>query len=274
VIRSSLLWDCRGRFAAAMSPANSVHFVDLKIFLAVISVGLISSLPADAANPPQAIERSRQCIVVVTNSWAGPGGTAWWFERSDNGQWQRRGGPANVVVGRAGLAWGRGEIKPPELIGPVKREGDDKAPAGVFQLGTAFGYAAKPIPTKMPYLALSKNIVGVDDPQSRYYNRLVDVTRINQPDWRSAENMILGDQRYKLGLVVLHNEPPKSGAGSCIFLHVWLNRSTSTSGCTAMAEPNIRRLLGWLDPAKAPLLIQLTRAVYNEVQARWDLPNL
>ena len=34
---------------------------------------------------------------------------------------------------------------------PVKREGDGKAPAGIFDLGTAFGYAAQPLPgLKLP----------------------------------------------------------------------------------------------------------------------------
>jgi D-alanyl-D-alanine dipeptidase len=124
----------------------------------------------------------------------------------------------------------------------------------------------------MPYLALSKSIIAVDDPRSRYYNRLVDVTRINHPDWKSAENMILDDQRYKWGVVVLHNEPPTPGAGSCIFLHVWLNGSTATSGCTAMPEPDLRALLGWLDPAQTPLLVQLPRTIYNEVRSDWALP--
>jgi L,D-peptidoglycan transpeptidase YkuD (ErfK/YbiS/YcfS/YnhG family) len=160
------------------------------------------------------------------------------------------------------------------LAGPVKREGDDKAPAGIFRLGTAFGYSAKPIFTRMPYLALSKRIVAVDDPRSRYYNRLVDIATIKHPDWRSAENMILADQRYQWGVVVRHNEPPKPGAGSCIFLHVWLSRDTPTSGCTAMAEQHLRRLIGWLDQAQTPLLVQLPRPIYNEVRESWGLPAL
>jgi len=126
----------------------------------------------------------------------------------------------------------------------------------------------------LPYLALSYNIVAVDDPHSRFYNRLVNITQINHPDWKSAEKMILSDQRYKWGIVVLHNEPPKSGAGSCIFLHVWLNSSTPTSGCTAMPEEDLRRLIGWLDPAKAPLLVQLPRSIYSEQRGQWGLPKL
>jgi zinc D-Ala-D-Ala dipeptidase len=241
--------------------------------LPAICIALLST-SAGAADPSHAVAHSGQCIVVITESWTADHGVLRWFERTSDSQWEQRGGPAPVVVGRAGLAWGRGEMNSNGLAGPIKREGDDKAPAGVFRLGTAFGYPAKPIPTRLPYLALSNNIVAVDDPHSRFYNRLVNLTQINHPDWKSAEKMILSDQRYKWGIVVLHNEPPKSGAGSCIFLHVWLNSSTPTSGCTAMPEEDLRRLIGWLDPAKAPLLVQLPRSIYRERRGQWGLPKL
>ncbi|MEJ2489338.1 MAG: hypothetical protein P8Y50_06050 [Sulfurovaceae bacterium] len=41
--------------------------------------------------------------------------------------------------------------------------------------------------------------------------------------------------------------------GSCIFLHI---KSIPTMGCTAMSEEAMLELLKWLDPAKAPILIQ------------------
>ena len=179
-----------------------------------------------------------------------------------------------MLFGRAGLAWGRSEMRRSSFKGPTKREGDDKAPAGIFRLGTAFGYATKPPATRMRYLPLTKNVVAVDDPKSRYYNQLVDKTKIHQVDWGSAENMMLKDGRYKWGIWVRHNEPPIPGAGSCIFLHVWKNSTTLTSGCTVMAEPAMVRLLGWIDPAKDPLLIQLPRPIYNEQRAKWALPAL
>jgi len=255
-----------------LSGRDSLQFVRVKTSLVVISVALANMIHSDASGASTTLQRSRQCIVVITDSWISNHGLLAWFERDDHFEWHQRGGPIPTVVGRAGLAWGRRELNVTNLPGPVKREGDDKAPAGIFRLGTAFGYSAKPIPTRMPYLALSKQIVAVDDPGSRYYNRLVDITKIKHPDWKSAENMILADQRYKWGVVVRHNEPPKPGAGSCIFLHVWLRGDTSTSGCTAMAEQYLRRLIGWLDPAKAPLLVQLPRPIYNEVRLSWGLP--
>jgi L,D-peptidoglycan transpeptidase YkuD (ErfK/YbiS/YcfS/YnhG family) len=158
------------------------------------------------------------------------------------------------------------------LAGPTKHEGDDKAPAGIFRLGTSFGYSARSPSTRMPYLHLTNNIVAVDDSKSRYYNQLVDTSKIKGADWRTAENMILGDDRYKWGLVVLHNVPPTPGVGSCIFLHVWKDASTATSGCTAMSQNTLVNLLHWLDPAKSPRLIQLPRSIYKEMREGWTLP--
>jgi D-alanyl-D-alanine dipeptidase len=121
---------------------------------------------------------------------------------------------------------------------------------------------------------LSTKVVAVDDPKSRYYNQLVNRSKVADADWQSAENMILADQRYKWGVVVMHNVPPIAGAGSCIFLHVWKDSSTATSGCTAMAEENLLKLIGWLDPTKTPLFIQLPRSIYNELRPDLGLPNL
>ena len=90
---------------------------------------------------------------------------------------------------------------------PIKKEGDERAPAGIFRLSTAFGYA----PTrsvnwiKLPYLALSKSIEGIDDPGSLYYNRLVDRSKVTKVDWRSSEQMRRDDVRYKWGVVIDHN---------------------------------------------------------------------
>jgi D-alanyl-D-alanine dipeptidase len=237
----------------------------------ILLVGLTQTGAADSS---PALKAGRQCIIVITDSWNATGGVAYWFERETRSGWQRRGGPSPVVVGRAGLAWGRGEMKTTGLAGPIKHEGDDRAPAGVFRIGTAFGYAGTPIPTKLPYLPLSTNVVAVDDPQSRYYNQLVDKTKIRNPDWRSAENMILADNRYKWGVVVMHNVRPIAGAGSCIFLHVWKDSATTTSGCTAMPQENLLRLIRWLDPTRGPLLVQLPRSIYNEMHGQWGLPSL
>ena len=220
-----------------------------------------------------AIEDARQCLVVTTDSWSAPTGTMSIFERDRDSKWQQRGPTIAVVVGKTGLAWGRGLIHTTGLEGPTKKEGDNKAPAGIFRLSKVFGYASK-AETKMPYVALSPNIVGIDDPQSRYYNQLIDKTKIDNRDWRTAEEMFRKDDLYKWGVIVDHNVPPKPNAGSCIFLHIWRGPEEPTIGCTAMSEKNLVEVIRWLDATRAPLLVQLPRPVYDQLRTTRNLPPL
>ena len=220
------------------------------------------------ANAQNRIDNCRQLLVVLTDSWPAQRGTMNLFERTDASSWGPRGLRIDVLIGRGGLGWGRGIAITNSLAGPIKKEGDDKAPAGIFPLGSVFGLRAQ---TKMPFVALSKNIVAVDDPLSRYYNRIVDQSNIDYRDWRHAEKLF-GVDVYRLGVVIEHNVPAEPGLGSCIFLHIWKDPSTSTSGCTAMSERNLIRVVRWLDPAKKPLLVQLPRPVYKTIAAEWNLP--
>ena len=167
------------------------------------------------------------------------------FERNGSGDnWKERHSSLPVVVGRKGLGLGRGLVRVNLRGAPIKKEGDDKAPAGIFRLSSAFGYAPARSASgvKLPYLALSKRIEGVDDPRSRYYNRLVDRSKVAKVDWRSSEQMRRNDVRYKWGVVVDHNPTAIPGAGSCIFLHVWESPSSLTAGCTAMRRTRSDRI--------------------------------
>ena len=125
---------------------------------------------------------------------------------------------------------------------------------------------------KLQYVPLTKETEGVDDSRSRYYNKLVDRSKVPRVDWRSSEKMRREDNLYKWGVFVAHNASAQPGAGSCIFLHIWKNRSTATTGCTAMAERDLVQLLRWLDPAAHPLLVQMPAAEYMALQTTLGLP--
>jgi L,D-peptidoglycan transpeptidase YkuD (ErfK/YbiS/YcfS/YnhG family) len=183
-----------------------------------------------------------------------------------------RGRAIPVVLGKKGMAWGRGLVEFKQ--GAPKVEGDNKAPAGIFRLGPAFGYAPRSAAPwiKLPYIPLTKYSEGIDDPHSRYYNQLVDRSKIAKIDWRSSEQMLRADVLYKWGIVVAHNPAATPGAGSCIFLHIWKNSHTATVGCTAMAEGDLVALLRWLDPSKRPVLIQMPRPDYETLRATFRLP--
>jgi L,D-peptidoglycan transpeptidase YkuD (ErfK/YbiS/YcfS/YnhG family) len=224
-----------------------------------------------AANP---LAGTRQCLVVTAPGWDSTTGILRAFERPRTGEWKPVGEAVPVVLGKKGLGWGTGFLQPPITDGPRKKEGDNKVPAGIFHLGPAFGYAAAEQASwiKLRYVCLTKNTEGVDDPRSRYYNQLVDRSKIARVDWQTSEKMLRADNLYKWGLVVAHNPSATPGAGSCIFLHIWRNSSAATVGCTAMPERNLVKLLHWLDPAAHPILIQMPQKQYAAVQAKLQLP--
>lgn len=230
---------------------------------------------------PAALRASTQILVVTTQDWNGVDGTLQTYERPQaRKKWKAVGEPISVVVGKKGLGWGAGVAAAREAGrrgagGPIKQEGDGKSPAGIFRLSTAFGYAAQGQPGwKMPYLNLTSSVECVDDARSKFYNRVLDRASVS-PDWNSSEQMLRPDGLYRWGLVVDHNaEPVTAGAGSCIFLHIWLGTGVGTTGCTAMAQEQLEGVLARLDPARRPLLVQLPRPQYKKLRRHWKLPAL
>src|SRR5262245_3293537 len=92
------------------------------------------------------LSSTTQIVVVTTAGWDTIAGQAQLFERkTPAASWKQVGSPFEIVVGKTGLAWGSGVLTPaPQASDPIKKEGDGKAPAGVFRLGKAFGYASQP----------------------------------------------------------------------------------------------------------------------------------
>jgi len=244
-----------------------------------------SAAQAGAANRDPFVG-STQLIVVATSNWDAVEGQLQRFERVHK-RWRPLGEPIPIVVGRNGMGWGIGVVAADDpnarlSSDPVKTEGDGKSPAGIFELGTVFGYSDRPPPgLKFPYLTLTKSIECVDDVNSKYYDRIVDRSAV-AADWNSSEHMRDTGESYRWGIVVDHNRTiarhnqdlPQPGGGSCIFLHIWHDRNQGTAGCTAMSEMNLETLLTWLDPKRRPLLLQLPMPAYERLTHRWNLPKL
>jgi L,D-peptidoglycan transpeptidase YkuD (ErfK/YbiS/YcfS/YnhG family) len=197
--------------------------------------------------PWQAFEKCRGTLpganrqaVVVDRDEAAPSGMAIrLYERGVDG-WQPFGAALPAVAGRNGLA-------------PVgeKREGDGRTPSGVFALERGFGY--EPLATRMPYIVLTPEMIWIDDARSDRYNMLAEK---REGEGLSYEIMKRDDDLYKYGIVVEYNTRAiVPGAGSAIFFHVWHSPRTATAGCIAIAEPEMVRLLLWLDPARYPLTV-------------------
>jgi D-alanyl-D-alanine dipeptidase len=244
-----------------------------------------SAAQAGAANRDPFVG-STQLIIVTTSNRGAVTGQLQRFERVDR-RWRPFGEPIPIVVGRNGMGWGIGLVAADDpnvhlSSDPVKKEGDGKSPAGIFDLGTVFGYSARPLPgLKFPYLTLTESIECVDDVNSKYYNRIVDRSAL-AADWNSSEHMRDVGESYRWGIVVDHNraiatrnqDVPEPGGGSCVFLHIWHDQSQGTAGCTAMSQVNLEALLTWLDPKRRPLLLQLPMPTYERLTHRWNLPKL
>jgi D-alanyl-D-alanine dipeptidase len=233
------------------------------------------ALPVVSRGTTGPLAGTQQCLIVTSANWSAPTGDLRAFERGPGGDWKAVGENVPVVLGKKGLGWGLGLVRLSASDGPRKKEGDNKATAGIFRLGPAFGYAAADRASwiKLPYVALTNTTEGVDDPRSRYYNRLVDRTKVAKVDWESSEKMLRPDVLYKWGVFVAHNPEAIPGAGSCIFLHIWRNSAAATAGCTAMPEQNLVKLLHWLDPDAHPILIQMPRREYEAARVKLALPN-
>lgn len=249
----------------------------LLLSLGVLLAQTVASDPIPAS--------THQLLLVTPPDWSATSGRLQRYERSPEAGWVPVGDAVAVVVGRSGLGWGRGLHDASRLAGPVKAEGDGRAPAGVFRLSAAFGYAPS-LPTGLPYVPVP-DLQCVDDRTSASYN-LVRAPG-DAPDWVSHETMRRRDGLYRIGAIVAHNGPavdpsllpatasvdgsePVAGAGSCIFLHVWSGPTSTTAGCTAMADPALAEVLAWLRADAGPVLVQLPAAVRRDLEVEWALP--
>lgn len=241
---------------------------------------LVLSATAIAGNDPKTTEAdhwraSRQLVLVIVPDWNADQGTLRTFTRGPHG-WVAAGIDAPVVIGKSGAAWGLG-LNRPRSDGPVKHEGDGRSPAGVFRVGTVFGYAAR-ADTAMPYRALSATDYCVDVSGAAQYNRIVDAKVVGAAAVKGSTEPMRrdihehGDQAYRLGFNIEQNPQAKPLAGSCIFGHLWKSPTTPTVGCTAMTPAVMQSLVAWLKPEQKPVFVLLPQGAYLKLRARWQLP--
>ena len=239
----------------------------------LVLAALASGAASVNAEPPTLLGQAQQLILVVTPDWDTVQGQLRRFERAAPGaDWRPVGEVGTVVVGKNGIAWD--PLMTPVVSGPMKAEGDGRSPAGVFPLGKAFGFAtvAEASWLKLPYLPIVEGIECVDDPASEVYNQIVDRRAVRSPDWTSAERMREVGEAYRWGVVVNYNMPAVAGRGSCIFLHVGGEGGRGTAGCTAMASGFLREVMAWIEPSRAPVLVQLPRTAFDALRRPWSLP--
>jgi L,D-peptidoglycan transpeptidase YkuD (ErfK/YbiS/YcfS/YnhG family) len=157
-----------------------------------------------------------------------------------DGRWRPAFGPMAARLGVNGFA-------------DAKVEGDNATPTGVYGFGaTMYGIAADP-GVRYPYHRLVPDDWWNENPTTPGYN-----TFQHGPDPGGASEALWTiAPQYDHFAVITYNipvvaaDPPR---GSGIFLHVMVP-GRATAGCVALAEPDLLRVLRWLDPAARPRVV-------------------
>src|SRR6185312_14411086 len=197
------------------NPSLEVFVAMRNRLVTLLIAGLAFAGSAVAASAPSAAwSNAGQMILVTVPDWNTIEGTLHAYQRDDGGAWHE-----------VGAARGIG-LNPAQHDGPQKREGDGRSPAGVFRIGTAFGYAAH-ADTALPYLALTSTDWCMDVSGMPLYNRIADTAKVGATALKGASEPMRrdlhfhGDQTYRLGFVIEHNPDGVPNGGSCIFAHLW-----------------------------------------------------
>lgn len=235
---------------------------------------LLAVILAPLANAFELPARSTQCLVGIADNWNSSTVTLTLYDKK-GGKWVPAGPSWDARLGKSGLIWGLG-LHPNPKGGSIKREGDMRSPAGVFDLGGVWGYEknVRRHPD-IPYRQVTPRDLWVEDPASPSYNRHVILEKDPSTPWEKKQQMKQGDYAHSLKLFIAHNAPPRvvPNAGSSIFFHIWrADGGRPSAGCTTMAEDKLRKLIGGIDPARRPVYVLLPKAEYAARKAEWKLP--
>lgn len=238
-------------------------------------IWLVSAMVAGALGHAAILpDDCRQCVVGVAGGWNESKATLTYYEKTDQG-WRQVGESWSARLGRDGLAWGRG-LHPVPKGASTKREGDWRAPAGMFAIGGVWGFDESVRKCRaLPYRQITPRDLWVEDPASKFYNQHLVLDHDPATEWERKQQMKQGDHAHSLKLFIAHNAPPKvtPGAGSSIFFHIWRGGgSKPTAGCTTMDEAKLRWLIARIDPAAKPVYVLLTRKEYEARRKEWGLP--
>lgn len=240
----------------------------IAILLLISSISLFAQVPRNCT----------QALVGIADEWGSTKVTLTLFNKQ-GGSWKPASQPWQGRLGKNGLAWGVGLHPKVQSKAPAKREGDWRAPAGIFKIGGAYGYAAKiQRNPKLPYRQITNRDLWVEDRSSRHYNRHIILTHPASTPWEKKAQMRQNDHAHSLKLYIAHNDAilggrPVPGLGSAIFFHIWRSEGTRpTAGCTTMHETKLKQLIANIDPNKKPVYILLPKAEYQQLRKDWRLP--
>ena len=120
-------------------------------------------------------------------------------------------------------------------------EGDNITPKGIFKIIKIYYRPdkIKKIKTLIKKIKIKKNMGWCDDPNSRFYNKL-----INLPTKYSHEKLYRNDRLYDLIVVLSYNTNPIiKNKGSAIFMHIANNSYKKTKGCIALKKEHLIKII-------------------------------
>jgi len=226
----------------------------------------------------QVPENCSQIIVGKTTSWDSSYVSLTVYEKQSR-VWKAIGKTWQGRLGSRGLGWGQGIHPKISSPAPIKKEGDKRAPAGIFKIGGAYGYASqiKRHP-QLPYRCITPQDLWVEDLTSPLYNKHIILDQQPRTIWEQKAQMRQNDHAHSLKLYIGHNDAilggrPVPGLGSAIFFHIWRGGgSKATAGCTTMPESMLKQLIARIDPYKKPVYVLLPESEYRRLQKTWRLP--
>jgi hypothetical protein len=155
-----------------------------------------------------------------------------------------------AVVGASGIAWGHPYVSYAKRGEPIKTEGDQRSPAGLYRLGATFGFAKD---ERKGHMQLAPGAqYCVHDPKSKLYGRIVSKDKVGAKT--GGEDMGTFPL-YERGIVVDYAPRRRAKAGSCIFAHIWGGAGVGTAGCVALPEERIAHLQTWTKGRHAVIAI-------------------
>ena len=126
-----------------------------------------------------------------------------------------------------------------------KKEGDLITPKGVFKIKRVLYRKDRigRLNTKLNKTPIKRNMGWCDDPNSRFYNKIISF-----PFNFNAEKLYKKESIYDIILVLNFNmNPIRKNKGSAIFIHVAKKELTPTKGCVAIRKNDLKKILSKID---------------------------
>jgi L,D-peptidoglycan transpeptidase YkuD (ErfK/YbiS/YcfS/YnhG family) len=193
----------------------------------------------EAALPASYPSSAEQVVTVSAPSATSTTATLSAWRRVGDKLWTRVLGPFTAYVGKDGI----GEAS--EYV--------SRTPAGVWTLTEAFGIQPNN-GTRLPYHQVGSSDWWVSDVNSQYYNMPYECDPGTCPfNESTSENLGKVGLAYNHATVIDYNRSPAvPGKGSAFFLHV--STGKPTAGCVSLPSRDLDAVMGWLDPAKHPVI--------------------